>query len=269
MARSQFRRPSNDEHDRIVDWRARTSPYTRRQPGAYARAAFEEYGDIRPHHGQSNRYRSTSNSVTASSPAQSLSSIPPSPRITLPPIMPRNEHQNHLATLPRASTFAKPPTGAPERRVNAQLPSLSLKRPRAVDSEDPDNDLDLDLGRHAPRPSNGFTAGGGAFFTHKSQGGLVDPQNLHGSAPPPPAAPQYPPVIPAGPPPRDKNAWKRYAQLLPGTSPQEFRCMWRSGDNIGHSTFHPGHQNPNLVCGYIGKRHLVKRHIETVHLKYK
>lgn len=56
---------------------------------------------------------------------------------------------------------------------------------------------------------------------------------------------------------RDKSAWKKYAVLIKGTGrTREFRCVWRT-------------ENETHECGYIGKRNLVKRHVETTHLKYK
>ncbi len=50
----------------------------------------------------------------------------------------------------------------------------------------------------------------------------------------------------------DKNAWLKYAEKSPDKS---YKCLWRNGTGMSSQ------------CAYRGNRQLMKRHVETVHMK--
>ena len=53
---------------------------------------------------------------------------------------------------------------------------------------------------------------------------------------------------------RDKDEWLKFAKSRQGSDGSTiFKCLWSEEDE--------------KACGYFGKRHLVKRHVETRHLQ--
>ena len=59
--------------------------------------------------------------------------------------------------------------------------------------------------------------------------------------------------------PEAEDSWMRHAEALEGGgSSAQYRCAWVDTKN-----------GPKGACGYIAKKHLVKRHIESKHLQIK
>lgn len=73
------------------------------------------------------------------------------------------------------------------------------------------------------------------------------------------APPQATPTILSPSLPKPEEEWEAYAQpiKLPDGS-QKWQCYWRTMDD-----------GAEVNCNYVSKKQLVKRHVETTHLKYK
>lgn len=189
---------------------------------------------------------SSRDSRPAYSPSVSASSTPPSPLPTLPSI----HHLN--ATLP-VSTGSTP--GVMQWRFRESVDPRNVKRIRQAYLSADDEYDDAYSSTASPRslppllPHIKMVAQGYPSQHQLAPAVPITPPASSASAP-----------APAPNPPRNKNAWKDYAQVIQGPNEQtEFRCVWRVG-YAGQSTDH---------CGYTAKRHLVKRHIETRHLQFK
>lgn len=66
-----------------------------------------------------------------------------------------------------------------------------------------------------------------------------------------------PTIIPSSS--KGNEEWEAFAQPIrqpDGTS--KYKCHWRTMDD-----------GVEVICGYLSKKQLVKRHIETTHLKYR
>lgn len=182
-------------------------------------------------------------SLSAYSPSITTSSTPPSPRPVLPPI----SHLN--ATLP-VNTGRTP--GVFHWRFRETEDARHLKRVYPVHHGLADDYDEAGSSTTSPRSLPPLLP----HIKMLAQGYPAQHQFPGMLPPPPPIMPPPPAVNPV----RNKNAWKEYAQLVPGPNDQtEFRCVWRVGFT-GEATDH---------CGYTAKRHLVKRHIETRHLQFK
>ncbi|KAH8830883.1 hypothetical protein DL96DRAFT_1594691 [Flagelloscypha sp. PMI_526] len=59
--------------------------------------------------------------------------------------------------------------------------------------------------------------------------------------------------------PEQGMSWEAYAEVhKPNNGPTHFKCLWETTNN-----------GKTSVCGYYAKKQLVKRHIETTHMKLK